>query len=64
MSKHMCHPWCKYAREKIKEWKDKIPEIEKIFDSLSKSYCSDPERPSIEFYKSQKELILFLPILS
>lgn len=56
-------PGGKYAREKLKDWQDKVSEIEKIFDSLSKSLRSDPERPSTEFYRSQKELILFLPIL-
>lgn len=56
-------PGGKYVREKIKDWSDKIPDIEKTFDTLSRTYGSDPERPSIEFYKSQKELILYLPIL-
>ena len=56
-------PGGKYVREKIKDWADKISEIEKTFNSLSKAYEPDPGRPSIEFYKSQKELILFLPIL-
>ena len=56
-------PGGKYVREKLKDWSDKASEIEKIFDSLSKSHRSDPERPGIEFYRSQKELILFLPVL-
>ena len=56
-------PGGKYVQEKLKNWTVKIPEIEKTFDSLSKIHSPDPGRPSIEFYKSQKELILYLPIL-
>ncbi len=57
-------PGGRYFRTKMKEWLERIPEIEQTFISLAKQYPSDPERPSIEFYRSQKELILFLPVLS
>ena len=57
-------PGGRYIRKKVKDWLERIPEIEQIFISLAKQYPSDPERPSIEFYRSQKELILFLPLLS
>jgi hypothetical protein len=57
-------PGGRYIRKKMKNWLERIPEIEQTFIALAKQYPSDPERPSIEFYRSQKELILFLPLLS
>jgi hypothetical protein len=57
-------PGGRYIRKKMKDWLERIPKIEKTFISLAKQHPSDPERPSIEFYRSQKELILFLPVLS
>jgi len=57
-------PGGRYIRKKMKDWLGRIPEIEQTFVSLAKQYPSDPERPSIEFYRSQKVLILFLPVLS
>ena len=57
-------PGGRYIRKRMKDWLERIPEIEQTFIALAKQYPSDPERPSIEFYRSQKELILFLPVLS
>ena len=57
-------PGGRYIRRKMKDWLERIPEIEQTFIALAKQYSSDPERPSIEFYRSQKELILFLPVLN
>jgi hypothetical protein len=54
----------RYARGKLENWTERPWEIPAAFDQLSKAYRGrvDPSRPSIEFYKSQKELILLLPI--
>ncbi len=54
----------KYAREKIENWPECLREISQVFSALSQAYQNrvDPDRPRIEFYKSQKELILLLPI--
>jgi hypothetical protein len=57
-------PGGRYIRKKMQDWLERIPEIEQTFIALAKQYSSDPERPSIEFYRSQKELILYLPVLS
>ena len=57
-------PGGRYIRKKMKDWLERIPEIEQNFISLAEQYPSDHERPSIEFYRSQKELILFLPVRS
>jgi hypothetical protein len=55
-------PAGKYARAKVRNWKANLPEIGKTFGQMSQEFEHDPARPSIEFYRSQKELLLFLPI--
>ena len=57
-------PGGRYARGKLENWTERPWEIPAAFDKLSEAYRGrlDPSRPSIEFYKSQKELILLLPI--
>ncbi|MCQ3938790.1 MAG: hypothetical protein DPW18_17345 [Chloroflexi bacterium] len=54
-----------FAQEKLKNWTEHADEIPDLFDKMSQEYKGriDSSRPSIEFYKSQKELILLLPIL-
>ncbi len=54
-----------YAQEKLDNWTEHAAEIPDLFDKMSQEYQGriDSSRPSIEFYKSQKELILLLPIL-
>ena len=54
-----------YAEEKLKNWTEHADEIPDLFGKMSQEYKGriDSDRPSIEFYKSQKELILLLPIL-
>jgi DNA gyrase inhibitor GyrI len=59
-------PWTipggRYARRKMVGWQERIPEIGKTFDSMSHDYSPDLARPSVEFYRSSRELILFLPV--
>jgi hypothetical protein len=57
-------PGGRYARGKLEDWTERPWEIPEVFTKLSEEYRGrvDPSRPSIEFYKSQKELILLLPI--
>jgi DNA gyrase inhibitor GyrI len=49
-------PGGKYAREKIENWSERLWEIPQVFSALNQAYQSrvDPDRPRIEFYKSQK----------
>lgn len=56
-------PAGKYVKTKIWEWMDRLDEIYPTFRSLSKKYKEETTRPRIEFYRSQKELILMLPVL-
>ena len=55
-------PGGRYARTKIKDWENDIGIIGKTFSQMLKSCLTDDTRPSIEFYRSLKEVILLLPI--
>ena len=55
-------PGGKYARAKIADWEKNLDKIGPAFDELLKQYTLDPTRPTIEFYRSQEELFLFLPV--
>ena len=57
-------PGGKYAREKILDWPRHIHLIGPTFDRMMKEVGPryDSGRPFIEFYRSQKELFLFVPI--
>lgn len=53
-----------YLREKMKNWMSRIDEIGKTFVAMAEREKPrvDRSRPSVEFYRSQDELILLLPI--
>lgn len=57
-------PGGKYLREKIKDWEKHIKEIKIEFDKLIKKAGKnlDKSRPYIEFYRSQSELFIYVPI--
>ncbi len=53
-----------YVREKMTEWSSRLPEIGSTFVAMAdrEKARMDTTRPSIEFYRSQREVILFLPV--
>lgn len=53
-----------YLREKMKNWMSRIDEIGKTFIAMAEREKPrvDHGRPSVEFYRSQDELVLLLPI--
>ena len=55
-----------YVREKMKNWVTRIPDIGKTFVMMAERAGDrlDDSRPSVEFYRSQSELILLLPVLT
>ncbi len=53
-----------YARRKLERWSEHLPEIGKIFGELAAEHPRDPARPNVEFYRSQKELLLFMAVAS
>ncbi len=55
-------PGGKYIKEKINDWTKHLADIGPVFDRMIKKNEEDISRPKIEFYKSQRELFLLLPI--
>jgi len=55
-------PGGKYARAKIKNWSDHLKDIDPTFSQLEDQYKKDSDRPLIEYYRSDNELLLLLPI--
>ena len=58
-------PAGKYATRKLKNWSDEKDIPKKIvgtFEEMSKEFEVDRERLEIEFYRSQSELILMMPV--
>ena len=55
-------PGGKYSRRKLLKWQARIPEIGGTFQSMAKEGERDSSRPSVEYYRSEKELVLFLPM--
>jgi len=51
-----------YRRRKLENWESRLPEIGKSFREMGTEGEPDASRPSIEFYRTQKELLLFLPV--
>jgi len=55
-------PGGKYVRRKIKDWEENIDLIGLVFEALVKENDIDPERPFIEYYRSQRELFIMVPV--
>ena len=53
-----------YARRKLTDWQNKISKLPGLFEEMARSHETDHSRPSLEFYRSQEEMQLFLPIKS
>ena len=55
-------PGGKYAKKEVEDWQSKVEELPKTFDEMASHRKVDPTRPSVEFYRSERELILYLPV--
>jgi hypothetical protein len=49
-------------RTKLTDWNNHADEIGPIFDELMETYKKDPAGPTVEFYRSQSELHLMIPL--
>jgi hypothetical protein len=55
-------PGGKYVSQRVSDWNSKLGELPGIFDKLAKGRKVDRSRPSIEYYRSKTELIIYLPV--
>lgn len=53
-----------YARSKLMDWEKNLSKLLGFFEEMAHTHDVDPKRPSLEFYRSQAELQLFLPVRS
>lgn len=55
-------PGGKYVSGKMDNWQEQIGKIGQWFMDMTKQCDVDETRPSIEFYRSMKELVMYLPV--
>ena len=55
-------PGGKYVRRRIPDWERNLHRIGPAFAELRVRYEVDPSRPFIEHYRSQRELLLMVPV--
>ena len=55
-------PGGKFEKRKLMDWQSRLPEIGATFIAMAAEFDADESRPSVEFYRSTRELILFLPV--
>ncbi len=55
-------PGGKYVRRRIADWERNLHLIGPTFAELRARYEVDPSRPFIEHYRSQRELLLMVPV--
>ena len=56
-------PGGRYLKRKMENWQEHIGDIRKNFEEMAREQQPDPSRPSIEYYRSDSELLLFLPVV-
>ena len=52
----------KYARAKLMDWSKHTDEIPRIFDELVRDFAMAPNGWMVEYYRSQSELHLLMPL--
>ncbi len=53
-----------YARSKPLDWEKNLSKLPSLFEEMAHTHDVDPKRPSLEFYRSQAEMHLYLPVRS
>jgi len=56
-------PRGKYVRRRIPDWMQHLDVIGPTMQALLRRPDVDPSRPCLEFYRSQRELLIMVPIL-
>ena len=57
-------PGGRYVRRRIWDWESVVAagKMQEVSKEFARGYLLDPDRPTIEFYRSMKELHLLLPL--
>jgi len=52
-----------YASRKVADWPSKVADFPRLFMEMAANNTVDRTRPSVEFYRSHKEAVLYLPVV-
>jgi hypothetical protein len=57
-------PGGRYVRRRVWDWESVVAagKMKEISEEFARGYVLDPDRPSIEYYRSMKELHILLPV--
>jgi hypothetical protein len=55
-------PGGRYIRRRLSNWEDNLRLIGPTFETLCRRSDFDPSRPCIEYYRSQRELLVLVPV--
>jgi hypothetical protein len=55
-------PGGRYIRRRLPNWEDNLHLIGPAFETLCRRSDFDPSRPCIEYYRSQKEPLVMVPV--
>jgi hypothetical protein len=55
-------PGGRYVRRRLPNWEDNLRLIGPTFETLCRRSDFDPSRPCVEYYRSQKELLVLVPV--
>ena len=55
-------PGGKFEKRKLTDWQGRLADIGATFIAMAREFDADESRPSVEFYRSSRELVLFLPV--
>jgi len=55
-------PGGEYERFSLLDWQDRVGEIPATFDRMVPESELDPTRPSVEYYRSSREVVLLQPV--
>jgi len=57
-------PGGRYVRRRVWDWESLVAagRMKETSEEFARGYALDPDRPSIEFYRSMKELQILLPL--
>jgi len=52
-----------YLTRKVNDWASKLSELPRMFEEMVGNDTVDRTRPSVEFYRSRMELVLYMPVI-
>jgi hypothetical protein len=52
-----------YLTRKVEDWPSKMQQLPQLFDELASGQDVDRSRPSLEYYRSGQELLIYLPVV-